>query len=457
MDSKQPASLSLPQTSALPRSRSQPRSGSYKSARDNTPKLSANQPPHGKIKYHGGLSCAVPSPVSGAWRYRFAQRPGQMDGTKKTKPQLIADLEAANRRLAALEKKPESERRKNRQLRIFVDALPNFGFAFDGDGRILQVLTGGRPSASRELEGRLLEKILPGEDAGELQKWLGRTFDTGEVQDFSVIMAPLAGRRWFKARTSLRKNSDSGGKFVVLLSQEITNEKLAESILDGKQPNPRQDRAALPGQPHGLGDFSEFPNDSLFIIDAQTLRSLYFGGVGATPTGAGPEKVLQEIVDKINQPGFASGIKRDIHRLLRPEGSAPERETGPMAGRKALPALRARIVKTDGQQTVIGLVGALAERARGEEALRESETRNRTIFETARDSIISIDDQGKIESFNPSSEQIFGYRAEEVVGRDVSLLMPENFAHQHKKGLQNFLDGGQPRIIGNNVEVLGKR
>ena len=56
--------------------------------------------------------------------------------------------------------------------------------------------------------------------------------------------------------------------------------------------------------------------------------------------------------------------------------------------------------------------------------IKGEETKLRAILETAIDSIITIDERGEIETFNPASEQIFGYDADEVIGKNVSILMP---------------------------------
>lgn len=62
-------------------------------------------------------------------------------------------------------------------------------------------------------------------------------------------------------------------------------------------------------------------------------------------------------------------------------------------------------------------------RKQAEYALRQSEARMRSIVETAVDGIITINEQGGIESFNPAAERLFGYRAAEVIGKNVTLLI----------------------------------
>ncbi|RME76005.1 MAG: PAS domain S-box protein [Planctomycetota bacterium] len=79
------------------------------------------------------------------------------------------------------------------------------------------------------------------------------------------------------------------------------------------------------------------------------------------------------------------------------------------------------------------------------------------ILETAVDGIVTIDVEGRIRSFNPAAERIFGYRASEVLGRNVSLLMPSPWAEEHDAYIRRYLETGQARIIGIGREVEGLR
>ena len=108
-------------------------------------------------------------------------------------------------------------------------------------------------------------------------------------------------------------------------------------------------------------------------------------------------------------------------------------------------------------ETIGRLRRELAERQRGEQALRDSESRMRAILTSAVDGIITIDDRGIMELVNPAAERLFGYSAAEMIGRNVSMLMPNPYRDQHDQYIENYKRTRQPKIIGIGREVTGLR
>ena len=92
-----------------------------------------------------------------------------------------------------------------------------------------------------------------------------------------------------------------------------------------------------------------------------------------------------------------------------------------------------------------------------EEALRESEAKARAVLETTVDGIITIDEEGCIASFNQAAEEIFGYSEDEVLGENISLLMPEPYRSEHDSYLRSYRETGRREIIGIGREVEGQR
>lgn len=81
------------------------------------------------------------------------------------------------------------------------------------------------------------------------------------------------------------------------------------------------------------------------------------------------------------------------------------------------------------------MMGAVAE-------AREREERHRAIVETSVEAIVTIDGEGVVEGFNPGAERTFGWRADEVVGRNVSMLMPEPDSSAHDGYLREYRGAG---------------
>ena len=80
-----------------------------------------------------------------------------------------------------------------------------------------------------------------------------------------------------------------------------------------------------------------------------------------------------------------------------------------------------------------------------------------SIFDSAVEGIIVIDAKGLIKAFNPAAERLFGYRADEVLGQNVKLLMPSPDREQHDRYIANYLNTKVPKIIGTGREVRGRR
>ncbi len=97
------------------------------------------------------------------------------------------------------------------------------------------------------------------------------------------------------------------------------------------------------------------------------------------------------------------------------------------------------------------------ERRKAIQALSENEERIRALVNTVIDGIITIDNKGLIETFNPAAGKIFGYHADEVIGKNVKLLMPEPYQSEHDNYIKKYIKTSKAKIIGVGREVDGKR
>ena len=99
----------------------------------------------------------------------------------------------------------------------------------------------------------------------------------------------------------------------------------------------------------------------------------------------------------------------------------------------------------------------MAGRTRLENAFHESEELFRALMENVVDGLIIIDHEGVIQAYNRAAEEIFGFTADEVVGRNVSMLMPEPERSAHNSYIETYLRTGDAKIIGIGREVTGQR
>src|SRR3989338_3168596 len=98
----------------------------------------------------------------------------------------------------------------------------------------------------------------------------------------------------------------------------------------------------------------------------------------------------------------------------------------------------------------------ITERKKAEEALKESETRFRSIVETAKDAVICIKQGGMIYLWNKGAEEIFGYKADEVINRHMhDVISPERYREKAAEGFKEFLRTGTGPVVVNTIEIDG--
>ena len=94
---------------------------------------------------------------------------------------------------------------------------------------------------------------------------------------------------------------------------------------------------------------------------------------------------------------------------------------------------------------------------RTEQALDAREAHLRSILDTVLDATVVIEPNGAIVSFNAAAVRQFGYAEAEVIGRNVNILMPEPYHHEHDGYIHRYLATGEKRIIGVDRVVVGRR
>ncbi|MEJ7849045.1 MAG: PAS domain S-box protein [Pyrinomonadaceae bacterium] len=109
----------------------------------------------------------------------------------------------------------------------------------------------------------------------------------------------------------------------------------------------------------------------------------------------------------------------------------------------------------DNLTSLTGIVTDITKRKKAEAELRAKEERFRAVAETASDSIVIIDQESNLLYFNKSTENIFGFKPNELAGQKLTMLMPEYLRRIHEKGFARYLETGKRHLSWESVEVPG--
>jgi len=202
-------------------------------------------------------------------------------------------------------------------------------------------------------------------------------------------------------------------------------------------------------------------SDPMLVVDARG-RIILANAPAERLFGYAPDELLGQPIEALIPERFRQhhGEQRDDffeRPHPRPMGIGIELHGRRRDGAEFPVEVSLSPLQTAEGQLVMATIHDISARKRAEQDLLESETRMRAIFETAVDAIITIDEKGIVERMNPAAERIFGYREAEVVGKNVSMLMPSPYREAHDGYLARYMETGEKRIIGKGREVEGKR
>jgi PAS domain S-box-containing protein len=103
-------------------------------------------------------------------------------------------------------------------------------------------------------------------------------------------------------------------------------------------------------------------------------------------------------------------------------------------------------------------IGQALERRRDVESLQAKDARHRAMLEAALDCVVTMDHRGCVIDFNPAAERTFGYRASDVVGRDMAeLIVPPSLRARHREALGRYVRTGSGSILDRRIDITGMR
>jgi two-component system, LuxR family, sensor kinase FixL len=299
-----------------------------------------------------------------------------------------------------------------------------------------------------EMIGQPITRIIPSELHQEEKQILARLHRGERIQHYETVRLAKDGRR-VDISLTVSPLFNQSGKVVGAskVARDITERKLAEQAL-------RETTARL-------RTLTETAVDGVILIDARGVVLMFnpaceklFGYSADAVIGENVRMLMPEPYRHEHDRYIANyrdtrdpkiiGIGREVVGL-RKDGS-----TFPMD-------LSVGEARQDGESIFVGIIRDITERKSAERALHESAGRMHALIETAVDGAILIDARGVVLMFNPAGEKLFGYSADEVIGKNVKMLMPQPYQHEHDRYIANYLDSRKPKIIGIGREVVGRR
>jgi len=160
-------------------------------------------------------------------------------------------------------------------------------------------------------------------------------------------------------------------------------------------------------------------------------------------------QIIQPIMQLTKNMSMLANNKLDIEISAHHQ----QNEVGQMA--RSILFFKKNLIKRREAEEKLSVARESAEKAMNRAEANEQLVSS--ILNTVRDGIITIDSSGIIETFNPGANDIFGYRAHEVIGKNISILMPEPHRSAHDGYLKKFMDGNSTRDQGAPIEQIALR
>jgi PAS domain S-box-containing protein len=319
----------------------------------------------------------------------------------------------------------------------------------------------------RELDwtGARVQELIKRHDAGAADAALS---DGSQFLITIPLARPSANAQSEPPQPASAGRSESFVREVVRwLAQPQTNPDVAQMWM-------RADRAS--GETRLDGDHPGPPARIVWADDNPELREYVARLLGqrfdveAMPDGraaltairANPPDLILSVVTMPGLDGFA------LLRELRAQATSSSVPLVLLSARGAAdtPAIEAAArdyeTRPFSARVLLARLGAHLEIARlrraSDEAIRRGEARKAAMFEAALDCIITIDCQGRVVEFNAAAERTFGYRRQEVLGREMAeVIIPPSLRERHRQGLARYLATGESSILNRRIELVALR
>ncbi|WP_315974873.1 hybrid sensor histidine kinase/response regulator [Microvirga yunnanensis] len=348
----------------------------------------------------------------------------------------------------------EVQRASEDRLRTVLEAIPIGAILSDADGRVIEA-----NKAYLDLIGRTQDDLLSGHvrwDEITPPEWLAadeRAIAEARARGISGMYEKEYFRNGERIPVLLRLAAVDNGHAFAVFVLDLSERKETEAALRART---TEWEALIETAPVAVW-FTYDPD--LREVKANRLASelldlpLVFNASDGPAQTLSPRRIFRDDVEV--SPDQAP-LRRALHGLeVRNEEWAVRFEDG-----RSVNLLYNASPLRDRTGAVVGAIAAAVDitaRKRSEAILHEREARLHSILDTVPEALITISEKGIIESFSRSAAALFGYEAKEVVGQNVSMLMPSPYREEHDGYLERYLRTGEKRIIGIGRVVSGQR
>ncbi len=362
------------------------------------------------------------------------------------------ELEMQNEDLRAAQIRLEDSRSRYSDL---YDFAPLGYFTLDPNGIIVEVnLTGSGllGEARRFLINRRLTQFIPREYQDAFYLHRRKTLDTKTLERCEIKLRRKDGPEFFAQLESIALEDQEGNVTQLRISvSDITERKASEKALREQQYlNER------------IADATPY---ILYIYDLVEQRNVWVNPQISAVLGYAPktiQKMGSGLIERLVHPDDRHLLEQHHQKLMSDPSDKPrEVEYRAMHANQKWRLLRSRdvIFKRDSQGTpreILGTAVDITEFRKTGKALRESEERFRSVVESAHEGIVSTDKAGNIISWNSGAENMFGYAENDMLGRPVTVVMPEEFHALHRHGLQQAVTA-ESRVLRRTRYMQGLR
>ena len=322
-------------------------------------------------------------------------------------------------------------------LRALVDSAVDGIITIDGQG----LITGLNPAAlklfgysSEELIGQNVKILMPEPYRGEHNTYLRNYRDTGERKIIG-IGREVSGRRKdgtvFPLELAVSEVQSGGRRMFTGVLRDIAERKRIEA-----------EREKFVGLVENSSDF--------IAMASLSWELLYINKAGRELIGIGPEQVKGMEVRDLWEEGTLPAVLKDAGPVQLRGGSF--RFLG-----KVKHFVTGRAIGVDcnafgiidpqtGEPLAIAFsLRDMREQMRREQALRDGEARLKAILDNAVDGIVTINERGIVEEVNPAACSIFGYEPAEMLGQNISMLMPGPYSREYDQHMRTYRHTGRAK------------